>query len=166
MAHHWEEVKAAENWRGWLYHSQSRGESKTLMDACLWSVWLLQSSNVHTTPIFLFLYNPFQPCPWSPSPSPFLLPLSLPPLSFPPPLIFLSLGYLLSFFHPPSCFYSILLAMFSLQVSLPALYSSRCLWLFSPSHFQEKLSPQPHLRVAMSSLYPSGAWMKWGHDHF
>lgn len=49
-------------------------------------------------------------------------------LSSLPPLIFLPPSLLMTQFG--------LQTMFSLFLSLPALDSSRCLWLFSPSHLQ------------------------------
>lgn len=53
------------------------------------------------------------------------------------------------------------LAIVNVLLSLPALDSSRRLWLLSPSYLHKNLSlaPGPYLRVAMSSVHTSGAEM-------
>lgn len=56
--------------------------------------------------------------------------------------------------HPtPLMVWSNLLATFSLLLSLPALDSSRCLWLCSASHLQQKTPPPPYLGMVTFSLH-------------
>lgn len=92
-------------------------------------LWLF--SSLLTSAPTLNFFSTWASLPWAFHPHITLCPSPVSGLSFPSP------------FMPQSC----LLVMFSfnLLLSLCALHSSKCLWLYSPSYLQWKLSPQPNL---------------------